>query len=205
MKARKYPSCVAVIGAVVALLLGSAEAWAQATAQISGTVKDASGAVLPGATVVATQTQTGIAGETVTNQTGAYVLPNLPIGPYRLEASLQGFGTAVQTGIVLQVNATPVIDIELAVGGLEETVEVQAGAAVVETRTVGVSQVIENARILELPLNGRQVTEAGGARARSDADHHGCGVAKSVRQDGDLGGWRFLDGHQLSARRRQSQ
>src|SRR5436190_10251049 len=63
-------------------------AWAQATAQISGTVRDQSGAVLPGVEVTATQTETGIARTTVTNETGSYVLPNLALGPYRLEAAL---------------------------------------------------------------------------------------------------------------------
>lgn len=133
--------------------------WAQATAQISGTARDQSGAVLPGVVITATQTDTGISRETVTNETGVYVMTNLPIGPYRIEAALQGFSTSVQTGIVLQVNASPSLDIVLGLSQVAETVEVQARAAVVETRTVGVSQVIENERILELPLNGRQVTE----------------------------------------------
>src|SRR5205809_6785630 len=134
-------------------------AWAQATAQISGTVKDQTGAVLPGVEVTATQTDTGIARSAVTNETGSYVLPNLPIGPYRLEASLPGFRTYAQTGIVLQVNANPVINATLEVGQVSEQVEVQANATQVETRSVGVGQVVENARILDLPLNGRQVVD----------------------------------------------
>jgi len=83
--------------------------WLQATAQISGTVRDQSGAVLPGVEVTATQTDTGIARNTITNETGSYVLSNLPLGPYKLEAALTGFRTFVQTGIVLQVNSNPVI------------------------------------------------------------------------------------------------
>src|SRR5678816_2861797 len=83
---------------------------AQATAQISGTVRDQSGAVLPGVEVTATQSETGIARSTVTNETGSYVLPNLAVGPYRLEAALPGFRAYVQTGIVLQVNSSPVIN-----------------------------------------------------------------------------------------------
>ena len=71
-------------------------AWAQATAQISGTVRDQSGAVLPGVGVTATQTDTGISRNTVTNETGTYVLPNLPLGPYRLEAALPGFRTSLE-------------------------------------------------------------------------------------------------------------
>ena len=143
----------------IAALLLSTHAWAQATAQISGTVKDPSGAVLPGVEITATQTETGIVRTTVTNETGSYVLSNLALGPYRLEAALTGFRTFVQTGIVLQVNGSPVINPVLEVGQVSEQVEVQANATLVETRNAGVGQVIENQRILELPLNGRQVND----------------------------------------------
>jgi len=139
--------------------LTSGNLWAQATAQINGTAKDRTGAVLPGVEITATQTATAATRTTVTNETGSYVLSNLPIGPYRLEASLPGFRTFAQTGIVLEVNASPVINPTLEVGQLTEQVEVQANAALVETRSVGVGQVMENARILDLPLNGRQVVE----------------------------------------------
>jgi hypothetical protein len=141
------------------LLLACSAAWAQATAQISGTVKDQSGAVLPGVEVTATQTETGISRNTVTNETGSYVLPNLQIGPYRLEAALPGFRSFVQTGIVLEVNASSTVNPVLQVGQVTEQVEVQANAALVETRTAGVGSVVENARILDLPLNGRQVVD----------------------------------------------
>src|SRR5438067_10263817 len=84
--------------------------WGQATAQISGTIRDQSGAVLPGVEVTATQTSTGIARSVVTNETGSYILSSLAIGPYRLEAGLPGFRTFVQTGIVLDVNSNPVVN-----------------------------------------------------------------------------------------------
>src|SRR5216117_2714184 len=133
--------------------------WAQSTAQLSGTVSDSSGAVLPGVEVKATQTATGLERSVLTNATGSYILPNLPVGPYKLEASLTGFRTFAQTGIVLQVDANPVLNIVLEIGQVAETVEVQADAALVETRNTGVGQVIDNVRIMELPLNARQVTE----------------------------------------------
>jgi hypothetical protein len=139
------------------LVVGCAAAWSQgATAQISGTVSDASGAVLPGVEITATQTETGVSRNTISNETGFYVLPNLAIGPYRLEASLGGFRSFLQSGIVLQVNSNPAINIVLQVGQVSETVEVQANATMVETRSTGIGQVTENARILELPLVGRQ-------------------------------------------------
>src|SRR2546426_1914125 len=140
-------------------LITSGAAWAQGTAQISGTVRDQSGAVLPGVEVSATQTDTGITRKTVTNETGLYVLPTLALGPYRIEAALAGFRTFVQSGIVLQVNSSPVINPVLEVGSVSDQVEVQAGAALVETRNSTVGQVIDNQRILELPLDGRNVTD----------------------------------------------
>src|SRR5216117_1097830 len=124
------------------LSLSCATLFAQATAQISGTAKDQSGAVLPGVEIKVTQTETGVSRDTVTNETGSYVLPNLPLGPYKLEASLPGFRTYSQTGIVLQVDSNPVINVTLAVGQVAETVEVQANATLVETRSTSVGVVV---------------------------------------------------------------
>src|SRR5262245_30315716 len=149
-----------LVVAVIVCVVVTSTAWGQgATAQISGSVKDPSASVLPGAEVTATQTETAIARTTISNETGAYVLPNLATGPYKLEVSLPGFRTFVQSGIVLQVNSNPVINATLEVGQVSEQIEVQANATLVETRSVGVGQVIENERILELPLNGRQATD----------------------------------------------
>jgi hypothetical protein len=159
--------------------------WGQATAQISGTVRDQTGAVLPGVEVTATQTETGVARNALTNETGTYVLSNLAIGPYRLEASLPGFRSFVQTGIVLQVNANVVIQPTLEVGQVTEQVEVEANAALVETRSSTVGQVIENQRILDLPLNGRNVTDlitlAGAAVVNGNVgDSNGGGTFISI-------------------------
>src|SRR5262245_59732721 len=145
--------------AVLILALTCVNAWSQATAQITGAVRDQSGAVLPGVELTATQTDTGISRTAITNETGSYILTNLPIGPYRLEAALPGFRTYTQTGIVLQVNSSPVINVTLEVGQISESIEVEANATLVETRNSGIGQVVENERILELPLNGRNVSE----------------------------------------------
>src|SRR5436190_22870454 len=125
------------------IVLVSGTAWAQATAQISGTVKDESGAVLPGVTVTVTQTDTGFMRTVVAGEGGTYTLSNLPTGPYKLEASLQGFRTYARTGIVLQVNAAPVINVNLAIGGLEETIAVEAAAPLVDVKSAGISEVVE--------------------------------------------------------------
>src|SRR3989454_542080 len=147
------------VRAFIFLCLTWTAVWAQSTAQLSGTVRDQSGAVLPGVEVKATQTATELELPFLTNATGSYILPTLPVGPYKLEASLTGFRTFAQTGIVLQVDANPVINVALQVGQVAETVEVQADAALVETRNTGLGQVIDNVRVLELPLNARNVQQ----------------------------------------------
>ena len=155
---RKMKPVSAVFGFLL-LMFAINVVLGQSTAQVSGTIKDQSGAVLPGAEVTLTQTDTGFTRSAVTDETGSYILPNLPIGPYRLEASLPGFRSYVQTGIVLQVNSNPVLNAVLAVGQVSDQIEVQADAALVETRTTGVGQVMDNVRVLELPLNGRRVSD----------------------------------------------
>ena len=147
-----------VAGVTLGLLLAP-PAFAQlSTAQLAGKVTDTSGAVLPGATVTTTQADTGAVRTVVTDAEGAYLVSNLSPGPYRLEVSLQGFRTYVQTGIVLQVAATPTINVSLALGDLQETVTVEAQAPLVDVRSAGVSEVVESERIVELPLQGRDVT-----------------------------------------------
>jgi len=142
------------------LLLSSTVAFAQlSTAQLSGRVTDESGAVLPGVTITATQTDTGFVRTDVTDGSGAYILSNLPTGPYKLDASLQGFRTYVQTGIVLQVAASPVVNVSLVVGSLEESVTVEGAAPLVDVKSAGISAVVRNEEILSLPLNGRNAVE----------------------------------------------
>src|SRR5215475_8344070 len=181
-----------LFGIWFSLTLLSPAVWAQATAQISGTVADQSGARLPGAEVTATQTDTGLSRTVVSNETGTYILASLPTGPYKLEVALPGFRSFVQTGIVLDVNANPVINVSLGVGQVSETVEVQANAALVETRSVGVGQLMEAQRILELPLNGRNVTElitlAGAAVQTAVSSTRGMQNQADIRVAGGLAG-----------------
>src|SRR5689334_4072514 len=98
---------VLLMFALVMCLLTSLNASAQATAQISGTVKDQSGAVLPGVDITATNIATGIGRTTISTETGAYTLTNLVTGTYSIEAMLPGFRSLVQSGIVLQVGSEP--------------------------------------------------------------------------------------------------
>lgn len=144
-----------------AQLLSAVLMFGQATAvvQISGIVTDANGGLIPMAQVKAIHTDTGLLRTTVTGPDGAYLLSNLPVGPYRLEASSDGFRTSVQTGIVLQVNTNPTINVTLQVGSVTQEVEVVANAGMVESQSNAISQVIDERRVQDLPLNGRQVTQ----------------------------------------------
>src|SRR4029079_12537614 len=146
--------CLAAF-AVCALACAAAFGQAQGTSQINGVVKDPSGAVLPGVEVTATQTSTNVSRQTVTDERGNFILPNLPIGPYKVEAQLPGFRSFVQTGIQLGVNQNPNLNIILEVGQVTQEVEVQANVTMVETRNLCVRQVIENVQIVELPLQSR--------------------------------------------------
>jgi len=186
--------------AVLALTLTSTLAWAQATGGISGTARDQSGAVLPGVTITVTHADTGATRTVVSNESGAYSLPNLPLGPYRFEATLQGFNTFTQTGIVLQVNSNPVVNPVLGVGALSEQVQVTGTSALVDTRTMGVATVVESQRILELPLAARQVTQlitlSGVAVVTAASPGYGMntGLRISVAGSNDFGVTYTLDG-----------
>jgi hypothetical protein len=138
---------------------GTAHAQAVAGSQLSGVVRDSSGGSIPGAEVTVTKTDTGMTRTVFSGADGAYTLPNLPIGPYQLKVTLQGFNTYVRDGIVLQVSSNPEINVTLAIGAISEQVTVTANSTLVETKNTGVGQVIDNQRVMELPLNGRQATE----------------------------------------------
>ena len=189
-----------VSSAAVALTLTGTLAWAQATGGISGTARDQSGAVLPGVTITVTHADTGATRTSISNETGAYSLPNLPLGPYRLEAALQGFNTFTQSGIVLQVNSNPVINPVLGLGTVSEQVTVTGAAVLVDTRTAGVATVVESQRIVELPLNARQVTQlitlSGLAVQTAASPGYGMntGVRISVAGGNDFGVSYTLDG-----------
>ncbi len=141
--------------------------FAQSVSQITGTVQDSSGLAVPGAEITATQTETGLTRSAQSGANGTYSLPSLPIGPYRLEVQKAGFSTFVQNGIVLQVATAPTIDAVLKVGAVSEQIQVEAAAAMVETHSTGVGQVVNQQQVVDLPLNGRQIgqliTLAGGA------------------------------------------
>jgi hypothetical protein len=143
----------------VFLLCDTAYPQATAVVQITGIVQDPAGSVVPGAEITATQPETGFARKATSGKDGAYVLSSLPIGPYQIDAGAPGFKTYTQKGIVLQVNNNPTVNIVLEVGAVSQSVEVHATAEMAETQSSGVFQVIDQRRVVDLPLNGRQPTQ----------------------------------------------
>src|ERR1700678_2900975 len=156
------------------LLSPALSAQSVSTSQIAGTVQDSTGLPIPGAQVTVTETDTGGTRSAQTDAAGSYILPNLPSGPSRLEVKKDGFSTYVQSGIILQVSSNPTIDVALKVGSVNEQVVVEAAAAMVETHSTGVGQVVDQARVVDLPLNGRNATDliylAGASATAPNAD-----------------------------------
>ena len=128
---------------------------AQTFGDISGEVKDATGAIVGGATITVTNTATNAARTTSSNEAGLYSFPALPPGEYQLKAEKAGFKTATRTGLALQVQQSARVDFELTVGAVTESIEVSSAAVQLTTENATVGTVIDNKRILELPLNGR--------------------------------------------------
>jgi Carboxypeptidase regulatory-like domain len=150
-----------LIAALLGLAMASplaAVAGAQVTsATIVGTVTDASGAALPGATVTARNVDTGFTHTVPANDVGAYRLEFLPIGRYVVEVSLSGFKTAVRSGIVLNVNDTARVDAALSLGGVSETVNVESAPTAINTTTSEISRTIDAVAIQSLPIVDRNV------------------------------------------------
>jgi hypothetical protein len=144
--------------AVFSAVLG-ASALAQSTASLSGTVSDATGAVVVNAKVVATNQATGVESATQTDTAGAYLFPSLPIGIYRIQVTAPGFQSAIIANLKLEVATAVAQDIQLRIGQAAETIEITANAALVDTTTTSMGQVINEKTVQEVPLNGRHFTD----------------------------------------------
>jgi hypothetical protein len=153
-----YPMLSIRIGTLVASLLSPQFLAAQSSTQsIEGLVTDNSGAVIAGAKVTVSNTATGVTGSVISNSTGNYTFPLVPVGNYNLRAEMAGFKTDEVKGLRVETAAQVRQDFQLQVGALTETVEVSASGAVLNTESASVGGVVENKRIIELPLNGRNV------------------------------------------------
>ncbi len=145
----------AVVAVLAFVLLALALASASITGSISGVVTDKSGAVISGASVTATDTQTGVQTTQKTDAKGFYNLPTLAVGTYDLEIKQVGFKTYRQTGLVIDANSALRADASLAIGSINEKIEVSTEAAQVETQSTQMGEVIEGTKMTSVPLNGR--------------------------------------------------
>jgi hypothetical protein len=128
-----------------------------ATGSIIGTIVDPAGAAVPNASIVITNTGTNEAFRTAASGEGNYLAPLLKVGQYRVEVSAPGFKKFVQDGIVLQVQQQARLDVQLTVGEVSDSISVTADASVLETTSSSLGKVVDNKRILDLPLNTRNV------------------------------------------------
>jgi carboxypeptidase family protein len=133
--------------------------YGQATGSISGTVSDSTGSVVSGAKVTATAQAIGLARESTTDETGHYLIPLLPVASYTVRVELQGFQTAEDKDVRLQVDERRELNFTLAPASVKETVEVTASEVAVETTTPTLGQVINSQQVAELPLNGRDFVQ----------------------------------------------
>jgi hypothetical protein len=127
----------------------------QGRGTIQGTVTDSTAGAVPGAKVTVTNVSTNVSFVTETNQEGFYTAPGMSVGEYSVAAEQQGFKTAVRRGITLQVDQRAVVNLMLELGNVTESVDVSAAAPLVDTASGTVGKVVENRRMVDLPLNGR--------------------------------------------------
>jgi len=138
---------------LLTLLTSAVPGAAQVLSSLDGIVSDISGAAVGGAAVTASQPDTGVGRETVTDGSGRYRLPELPVGVYTVTVSKGGFQTAVRPGLRLVVDQRATLDVVLKVGAVSERVTVTAGP--VSAATTDVSGLVSETELRDLPLNGR--------------------------------------------------
>ncbi len=147
------------LGLLVFMLCGSL-AMAQLTqGTISGVIRDETGAVMPGVDLSLTNVATGVGRNTVSDDEGRYAAPNLQVGEYQIRAELPGFRTTILEGIELTVGQRAVVDLILQIGEVTEEVIVSGEAALLETTTATISNLVDERRVLDLPLNNRDLTQ----------------------------------------------
>jgi Carboxypeptidase regulatory-like domain len=164
------------LGALL-VLLSAGPLSAQATATINGRVVDQGSAVLPGATINITNTATGVARDTITNEQGLYNVPALPPGTYNIKAELPGFAAATRTEMELLAGSTVTVDLTLGVAAVQENVTVAGQVPLIETSTAVVASSIRQTEVRELPMINRSLaammTLLPGAREIPASGSHG--------------------------------
>ena len=162
----------------------AAASFGQTFGQITGLVTDSSGGVLVGAGVTVTNPQTSFTRTENTNGSGNYNFPNLLPGVYNIKVATQGFQSIIRSGVELQVGQVARLDFQLTVGAVAEAVEVTTGAPLLNTEDTAVGTVIENQRIVDLPLNGRNFLQMV-ALSSNVSTGFGNGGQSSSRLGGD--------------------
>lgn len=166
------------------LLVPALPSFAQTFGQITGRVADASGGVLVGASVTVTNPQTGVTATEQANSAGIYVFPNLLPGVYNVKVELQGFQSAARNGVELQTQQTARLDFALPIGTLAETVVIVGSAPMLNTEDTAIGTVIDNRRIVDLPLNGRNFLQLVSLTPNVSASFANSGQS-GARQGGD--------------------
>ena len=174
-----------LLWALGAMLVLSLPGFAQTVGQVTGEVTDPSGAIVVGATVTITSSQTNLARTTTTNSAGDYSFPALLPGIYNLKAEMHGFQNEIHEGVDLQVEQIARIDFHLEVGAVTQTVEVAGGAPLLTTESATVGTVIDRDRIDDLPLNGRSFTQLVALSSNVSYDFVNNGGQAATRQGGD--------------------
>src|SRR6266852_3151597 len=165
------------------LLLAAQLGFGQTFGSIGGETRDSSGAIVAGAVVTVVNSGTNATRAVATNEAGEYAFPSLPPGIYTVKAEKIGFKSVVRNQIELQVQLAARIDVELQIGQVSESIEVKADAALLVTDNATVGTVIENKRIVELPLNGRNYLQLVSLAPNVSTGFSGQGQA-SARQGG---------------------
>ncbi len=147
----KHSACLIVM---LALVVCSSALAQETRATLLGRVIDATGGVLPGVSIIVTNTDTNVSNHLVTNDEGLYRVPFLMPGPYQVTAELSGFKTYVRKGITLSINTEAVVDVKMEVGEMSQSVTVTAEEPLLNTTSATVAQVIDNKRVMELPILG---------------------------------------------------
>lgn len=141
--------------AFAAILATAATISAQTFGEITGTVSDSSGAVVAGASVTLVNTATSQARKVDTNETGNYTIPFVPPGLYEVRVQKEGFKSSTRGDVRVQVADSVRVNFAIEVGSVSESIEVQGGTPLLAAENATVGTVIDNRRIVELPLNGR--------------------------------------------------
>src|SRR5215813_15599676 len=177
-----------VARALFAVLISVSTLFAQTTnATLRGSITDQSGAILPGVAITVKHEGTGVERATLSDETGNYQLAALPVGPYQIDVRLPGMKPQIVNGLTLEVGQIVVQDFKMEVGGLAEEVTVAANAALIETTTSTVGQVISQRIVQEIPLNGRHFLDLGMLIPGSVTPPANAGLGAPLRGQGFFG------------------